>query len=245
MIKEKSISAEVFMKGSNFMKWWQQYRDLRSQSHQWQSSSSLFSFVADVRQRPYHRVPRTCLSAAASLRAFRRRLPSSAAAVLAPSGTTSISSAAVRASPKVSAAPPELPPSAPPPDRSRHLHLRAALRVTIYAASSAAAAGTSPAASLRTPAASAHPGSGFLPPGNYSSAAGLRHVTDAAPTLGLREPPRRPPPGSHVSTVSRKPYDASIVRTAMPAAQSPLPHHHPYSTEYPVSCPRNPSVRRA
>ncbi|KAH9304201.1 hypothetical protein KI387_008605 [Taxus chinensis] len=45
MIKDKSISAEVFLEGSSFMKWWQQYRDLQLESPGWQASSPLFNFI--------------------------------------------------------------------------------------------------------------------------------------------------------------------------------------------------------
>lgn len=44
-IKDYSISGEVFLEGSSFMKWWQQYRELRYQSLQGQSSSPLFKFM--------------------------------------------------------------------------------------------------------------------------------------------------------------------------------------------------------
>ncbi|GLJ28530.1 hypothetical protein SUGI_0561320 [Cryptomeria japonica] len=45
MIENRSISAEIFLEGSTFIKWWQQYRELRHQSQQWQARSPLFNFM--------------------------------------------------------------------------------------------------------------------------------------------------------------------------------------------------------
>ncbi|GLJ44995.1 hypothetical protein SUGI_0947200 [Cryptomeria japonica] len=44
-IKVRSISAEVFLEESSFMKWWHQYRQLQLQSPPWQSNSPLFNFM--------------------------------------------------------------------------------------------------------------------------------------------------------------------------------------------------------
>ncbi|GLJ12514.1 hypothetical protein SUGI_0192420 [Cryptomeria japonica] len=47
MIRDRSISVEVFLEQSSFMQWWQQYRHLQLQSEQWKSSSSLLKFMED------------------------------------------------------------------------------------------------------------------------------------------------------------------------------------------------------
>lgn len=47
MIRDHSISVEVFLEHSSFMLWWQQYRHLQLQSEQWKSSSSLLKFMED------------------------------------------------------------------------------------------------------------------------------------------------------------------------------------------------------
>ncbi|XP_057867990.1 protein EDS1B isoform X5 [Cryptomeria japonica] len=47
MITNKSISVEVFLEQSSFMKWWQQYSQIQLQSPQWRSSSPLFNFMAN------------------------------------------------------------------------------------------------------------------------------------------------------------------------------------------------------
>lgn len=46
MIKDKSISTEVFLEQSSFMIWWQQYSNVQLQSPGWSSSSPLFEFMA-------------------------------------------------------------------------------------------------------------------------------------------------------------------------------------------------------
>lgn len=45
MIKDKSISAEVFLGQNSFMTWWQQYSQFQLQSPEWKSSSSLLKFM--------------------------------------------------------------------------------------------------------------------------------------------------------------------------------------------------------
>ncbi|XP_057826071.2 protein EDS1B [Cryptomeria japonica] len=48
MIRDKSISVEVFGEQSIFMSWWEQYSNLRQlQSPQWKSSSPLFNFMSN------------------------------------------------------------------------------------------------------------------------------------------------------------------------------------------------------
>uniref|UniRef100_A0A0C9RJE4 TSA: Wollemia nobilis Ref_Wollemi_Transcript_14734_2090 transcribed RNA sequence n=1 Tax=Wollemia nobilis TaxID=56998 RepID=A0A0C9RJE4_9CONI len=46
MIKNHSISAEIFLEQSSFMKWWQQYKDVQVQSPNWRVSSPLLQFMA-------------------------------------------------------------------------------------------------------------------------------------------------------------------------------------------------------
>uniref|UniRef100_A0A0C9S3S7 TSA: Wollemia nobilis Ref_Wollemi_Transcript_14733_2075 transcribed RNA sequence n=1 Tax=Wollemia nobilis TaxID=56998 RepID=A0A0C9S3S7_9CONI len=41
MIKNRSISSEVFLEQSSFMTWWQQYKDVQVQSPEWRASSPL------------------------------------------------------------------------------------------------------------------------------------------------------------------------------------------------------------
>ncbi|GLJ28539.1 hypothetical protein SUGI_0561530 [Cryptomeria japonica] len=48
MIKDKSISAEVFLEQSSFMIWWQQYSNIQLQSPQWSSSSPLFNVMTQI-----------------------------------------------------------------------------------------------------------------------------------------------------------------------------------------------------
>ncbi|KAH9304203.1 hypothetical protein KI387_008607 [Taxus chinensis] len=45
MIKDKSMSDEIFLEQSSFMIWWQQYSHLQLQSPRWKSSSPLFDFM--------------------------------------------------------------------------------------------------------------------------------------------------------------------------------------------------------
>ncbi|KAH9304205.1 hypothetical protein KI387_008609 [Taxus chinensis] len=47
LIKDKSISAEIFLEGSSFMKWWHQYRTLQLESPGWKARSPLFNFIAN------------------------------------------------------------------------------------------------------------------------------------------------------------------------------------------------------
>ncbi|GLJ28868.1 hypothetical protein SUGI_0568990 [Cryptomeria japonica] len=48
MIRDKSISAEIFLMESSFMLWWEQYSNyLQLQFPQWSSSSPLFNFMAN------------------------------------------------------------------------------------------------------------------------------------------------------------------------------------------------------
>ncbi|GLJ28544.1 hypothetical protein SUGI_0561650 [Cryptomeria japonica] len=52
MIKDKSVSVEVFLEQSSFMIWWQQYSHIQTQSPQWNSSSPLFNFLASESWKP-------------------------------------------------------------------------------------------------------------------------------------------------------------------------------------------------
>ncbi|KAH9304202.1 hypothetical protein KI387_008606 [Taxus chinensis] len=45
MIKDKSISFEIFLEHSSFMLWWQRYSHLQHQSPQWKASSPLLNFI--------------------------------------------------------------------------------------------------------------------------------------------------------------------------------------------------------
>lgn len=45
MIKDRSISKEIFLQESSFMKWWQEYSNIQFQYPQWQSRSALLDFM--------------------------------------------------------------------------------------------------------------------------------------------------------------------------------------------------------